>query len=276
MLVQIYQLPTQLAGTVDVFPNFKYMVTGNSLNDVTSAGFLNQVDLQSNPVSVTDILQILYDFNPTTQLGSYNAFSVTIVNGVITLSAEISAGNVILPVVAGNLAEFDDTSGVISDSGISAANVPVLSPLPVVVGDIPIFSSTGGSLTDSGILLTALINRNVQNSFNVSGGLLFNSAVYTAPGGVVSTSTQSGIITTDALTTASGSSYVVTISPFTTLTVNSIVMFQLLQAGTNTAGNNILFTYSVSGFASPIVLNIVNANAASLNGTIVFAYFVIR
>ena len=124
--------------------------------------------------------------------------------------------------------------------------------------------------------MTALINRNVQNSFNVSGGLLFNSAVYTAPGGVVSTSTQSGIITTDALTTASGSSYVVTISPFTTLTVNSIVMFQLLQAGTNTAGNNILFTYSVSGFASPIVLNIVNANAASLNGTIVFAYFVIR
>ena len=51
MGANIYQLPTQLVGTSGIEPNFKFMVTGDSLDVITTPGYLNQIDLQSNPVS---------------------------------------------------------------------------------------------------------------------------------------------------------------------------------------------------------------------------------
>lgn len=92
MSATIYQLPTQLSGTVDVFPNFKYMVTGDDLATITTAGYLNQIDLQSNPIAPTDILQILYSFNQQTNVGTFSEFSVAISNGVITLVPVSQAG----------------------------------------------------------------------------------------------------------------------------------------------------------------------------------------
>lgn len=276
MIAKIYQLPQQLTGTAGVNPNFKYMVSGDDLVSITTAGYLNQIDLQSNPIAVTDILQILYDFNLQTQVGTYNAFSVEINNGIITLSPVISEGNVILPVVSGNLPKFSGTLGVIGDSGILATRVAQLQSLPVVSGDVAVFSSTSGQLSDPGVLFSALINRNVYNSFNVNAGLFFDTRAYNAPGGAVSTLSQCGVITTDSLTTASGASYTVTMTPNVTFTSNSVIVFQLRSNGTNTAGNNILFSYNVVAFGNPAVITILNANSGALNGTVVFSYFVVR
>lgn len=276
MSAKIYQLPTSLSGTVNVFPNFKYMVTGDNLDAITAAGYLNQIDLQSDPVSVTDIIQVLYDFNPQTQAGTYNAFSVTIVDGIITLYAEISAGNVILPVISGHVAAFSGTSGAITDAGFAAANVARTPTLPVVVNRVPVYSSTGGDLADSSLLLTDLINRNIYQTFSLNAGLFFNSLPYTASAGALSVTSQSGIITTDSLTTAPGLTSTVTITTSFTVVANSSVFLQLRSNGTNTAGNNILFSYNVSGIAQPIVVTILNANSGALDGTLVFSYFVAR
>jgi hypothetical protein len=62
------------------------MVVGDGLAALTSPGYLNQIDLQSNPVSPSDVLQVMYDFVPATQSGNFGSFTVSISNGIITLS----------------------------------------------------------------------------------------------------------------------------------------------------------------------------------------------
>lgn len=82
----IYQLPIQQPGMVGVFPNQKFAVFGDNLATITTAGYLNQVNLESNPISATDIVQVLYNFNNVSQKGTYGLFTVNISNsGVISL-----------------------------------------------------------------------------------------------------------------------------------------------------------------------------------------------
>lgn len=84
-MTNIYQLPMQVPGMVGVYPNQKFMVVGDSLSALTTAGYLNQVNLESNPISTNDVLQVLYAYNPQTQVGTYGVFTVSIANGVISL-----------------------------------------------------------------------------------------------------------------------------------------------------------------------------------------------
>ena len=122
----IYQLPTQLIGTPGIYPNFKFMVTGDSEGAITTAGYLNQIDLQSNPVSTVDVLQVLYSFSPASGVGTYGTFTVSISNGVITLVSTNTSGAVVLPTVANYIAHFTDTAGTTSsnpDNVVNAGNI---------------------------------------------------------------------------------------------------------------------------------------------------------
>src|SRR5437868_9269921 len=116
----ILQLPTQVPGMVGVFPNQKFMLTTDSVGTITTAGYLNQASLESNPVSSTDIIQCIYAFNQQTGVGTYGIFTVTISGGVITLVQWANPGEVVLPTTANYLAHFTDTLGTISSG---AANV---------------------------------------------------------------------------------------------------------------------------------------------------------
>lgn len=277
--MSIVQFPVGIPATVGNNPQLKMALFSDSVEAVTTPGYLNQSnELSASPLSDTDIIMALCNYNAQTTQGDFAIYTVRIAsaNGLITLTAWANEGNVELPVVVGHLAEFVDLEGRIGNSVLKAADVPTVSNALVVDRVMLASAVSPPQIEASSLLITDLINRNVQNSFNVNGALLFTSAIYTAPGGSVITSSQSGIISTDSLTTASGASYTVTITPFTTLNTNAVVMFQLLQRGTNTAGNNILFTYDVSGFGAPIVATIVNANSGALNGTLAFSYFIIR
>jgi len=122
----IYQLPMQVPGMVGVSPNYKFMVCADTLATVTTAGYLNQVNLESNPVSTTDILNVLYLFNLQTQVGTFEQFSVSISNGVITLAALSNAGEVTLPTIANHIATYTNTLGHLSEdpaTAISGGNI---------------------------------------------------------------------------------------------------------------------------------------------------------
>lgn len=152
MAANIYQLPTPIPATIGASPNFKFMVCGNTLSEVTSSGFLNQVDLLSNPVTTTDILQVLYDFNASTQVGSYSAFTVSIVNGIITLTPTSNPGEVILPVADTHFANFIGVTGAIGDLGFLPSNIrnPIVtttnSENGIRAGFVPSFIGTDGSI----------------------------------------------------------------------------------------------------------------------------------
>lgn len=166
-MATIYQLPIQQPAMVGVFPNQKFAVFGDNLATITTAGYLNQVNLESNPIASTDILQVLYSFNNVTNVGTYGVFTVSISNsGVITLEAAVSPGDVLLPVVANNIAQFNGTTGQIYDGSAPAVHGGnIQAGLSGTAGTLASFPSTAskGSLIVAGVANTGNTNTTVSN-----------------------------------------------------------------------------------------------------------------
>ena len=119
----ILQYPTTLAGEEGVLGATKFMVSTDSLATITTAGYLNNIDLAVYPIRSSDVISCLYLFNQQTGSGTLGIFTVTVSGtGTITLSSWVSAGDVLLPVVNDHFAFFNGTSGQIKDSGITASN----------------------------------------------------------------------------------------------------------------------------------------------------------
>jgi hypothetical protein len=115
-------------GQVDVAPGELSLITTDNLATITSPGYLNNQSLPTT-VSYLDIVRALYSFVPGTG-GTYAEFQVSIsaVTGVITLVPWVDNANVLLPVVAGNIPNFNGITGQIKDAGI-ASNVLLTSAI---------------------------------------------------------------------------------------------------------------------------------------------------
>ncbi len=174
----IYQLPTPLAGSVGVLPVQKYMVVGDDLSTVTTAGYLNSVNLEGYPVASTDVMNVLYSFNPVTQTGTFEQFSVSISNGVITLAPLSTAGQVTLPTIASHIATYTNTTGHLSEdpaTAISGGNIQAgLSGTAGYVASFP-SASLKGSLR-----LTAVANTG-DTLVTISNALHGQASVYSIP-----------------------------------------------------------------------------------------------
>lgn len=163
----ILQLPMQVPGMVGVFPNQKFMVTTDNLATLTTAGYLNQVNLESNPLSNTDILQVLYSFNQQTTMGTYAVFTVTISGtGVITLSQAASTGNVTLPTIANNIIVSTNTTGTLANLTGTAINAgSIQAGLSGTAGTFISFPTTAtrGSLILAAVANTGNTNTTISN-----------------------------------------------------------------------------------------------------------------
>lgn len=155
----ILQLPVILPSQVGILPQNKRMVTTDNLATITTAGYLNAVDLQSNPVSPTDVIEVLYSFDDVTKIGTYGVLLVSISNGVITLTTWANPGDVTLPVLTGNFANFDGVLGRIRDLGFSPTDatktkIVMLNAAPTS-GHVAAFTNANGTIGDGGVLGTA-------------------------------------------------------------------------------------------------------------------------
>ena len=166
-MTTIYQLPTQLVGSVGIYPTPKYMKCGDSLATVTTAGYLNSVNLESNPLTTEDILQILYAYNPVTKVGTYGLFTVGISNGVITLSQASFAGEVTLPTIANNIIVSTNTNGGLANLTGTAINAGSLQAgLSGTAGTLISYPATSakGSLIVAGVANTGNTNTTISNA----------------------------------------------------------------------------------------------------------------
>lgn len=103
-------------------PRRNKIVTTDALSVVTAAGYLNNGVLP-RPLDKTDIFDIIYSYSVVSGAGTYDQFICSIsAAGVVTLSVEVSAGNVLLPVVANHIAAFNGTSGQIYSDPATAIN----------------------------------------------------------------------------------------------------------------------------------------------------------
>lgn len=144
----------------NVNPRLNTMITTDNLAKITTAGYLNNQNINGNPVLPTDVFHVYYSFNVLTQRGTFGIFTLTysITTGY-TLVEWANPGDVLLPVVSGDFAVFNGTSGQIKDAGYLPSNaaktvVPMMNAA-VTLNHIAQFADTAGTLKDGGVLGTA-------------------------------------------------------------------------------------------------------------------------
>jgi hypothetical protein len=301
MSATIYQLPMQVPGMVGVLPNPKFMVVGDNLAAVTTAGYLNQVSLESNPIAATDVIQCLYSFSQATQTGTYGVFAVTISNGVITLTLEGAAGQVTLPTIANHIATYTNVLGGLSEDAATAINGGNLQAgLSGTAGTLASFPATAGkgslkvvAVANTGNTATTISNAAMGQASVISipdpaaatANFLLNSGAQTMAAGssivlakvngteaanAVTASGVAGFITTSSLTTAGGGTYVITWTN-TFISATSVIALTV-QGGTNTTANIDFKVVPGSGTATLTIYNLTAATA--LNGTVLLGYTV--
>jgi hypothetical protein len=99
---------------------------------------------------------------------------------------------------------------------------------------------------------------------------IYTKANGTEAANAVTASGTAGVITTSALTTASGSAYAITWTN-TSIATSSVIILSLM-GGTNTRNTIELMATAGNGTST---LTITNNNAAALNGTVIIGYLVI-
>jgi hypothetical protein len=180
----IIEGPITLVGESGVKPVVKRMVVTDDLATITTAGYLNTnlIDGADN-LQTSDLLLIMYNYDTVQNTGDKDFFNVGISNGIITLTADISGGNVVLPTVAGNVAEFTNTDGKIGDSGVVAARVlqadfdapdfnanTVFGTIDITAADLAV-GQTVTVIPSAGAQQYAIVDLNISSlSTDFSGG----------------------------------------------------------------------------------------------------------
>jgi|SRR5579862_6389411 len=155
----ILSITTDTAGQVNVNPRRVKIITNDNLATITTAGYLNPISLQGYIILPTDFLDIDYSFNTATNSGTLETFTASFSNGVITLNQWTNPGDVLLPVVSGDFAAFNGTSGQIKDFGYLPSNAAktnvVMANGATIANHIGCYTDTAGTI---GVDATTAIN----------------------------------------------------------------------------------------------------------------------
>lgn len=220
-------------GEVGVRPGSVKMITTDGISAITTAGYLNGVGNQLPTVDLapSDVIECLYSYNSITDSGILGFFQPSISNGVITLNLWENPGNVLLPVVSGDFAVFNGTTGQIKDAGYSASDPlktkVVMATAATIVGYLAHFtdiagtigntagavinpgsiaaglSGTAGTLASfpgtaaNGSLILAAVNAGGAFNTTISNGAMAQSTVYTM--GDIGASTGGIVVATSAI-----------------------------------------------------------------------------
>lgn len=123
----IVSYQTDVVGQVGASPRRIKVVTTDNLATVTAAGYFNTLVKEGIALYPTDFIDIVYNFTGNiNSVGSGTNAEMTLSYsaGIWTAALYVNPGNVLLPVVAGDIPVLGLT-GQISDSGILLANQEV-------------------------------------------------------------------------------------------------------------------------------------------------------
>lgn len=259
-----------LTGARDILPYTYQITTNDSLATITTAGYLNNQTINES-FSFTN--NSLVDITNTTNGVTTLVLTVSS-NGTITLSEQVDPGNVLLPVVSGDFAVFNGTTGQIKDAGYSASNAAktkvVMANGAVVSGNVASYADTAGTVTDSGIIATSVMKTTAVNTMAAASSIILAKVNGTEASNAVTASGVAGVITTSSLTTAGGANYAITWTN-TAITSTSVIGLTTL-GGTNTTQNYKMVVVPGSGTATLTIYNLTASTA--FNGTLLIGYTV--
>lgn len=145
-------LVTEPTGVVGDLPRRGKILTTDSYATVTAAGYLNGINTQGQPVMPNDVFDVQYNYVSPSNPGTFVQLVASVSAGVITLNA--TAGDVILPVVSGDIPKFSGTNGAIADSGVAFSNgTDTVAPLfhgTATAGDFVTVNNANKTIQDSG------------------------------------------------------------------------------------------------------------------------------
>jgi hypothetical protein len=236
----IIQILTETPGQINT-PNIRRVriITTDSLATVTTAGYLNQASLQGNTIYNTDEIVMWYGATATasgiTNPGTFETFTASIANGIITLVVDVSGGNVLLPVVSNNFASFNGTSGQIKDGGYlpsdSTKTRVVMAGSATAIGIMAKFVDITGTIDDTAGA--------VSNLGNISAGASGTAGTFIS----FPTTAANGSFIWAAVGNAGN--FNATVSPISTLGQSTVYTIPdagaatakfLLDTGTNASG----------------------------------------
>lgn len=146
------QVGNQIGGVV---PRRVAMVTTDNLATITAAGYLNNVQREMAVAFIpTDVISCWYGYSSVNSPGTFAQFTMTFSNGVITMVQVVNPGDVLLPVVSGDVAIFNGTTGQIKDSAVAFSNgTDTVAPLfhgTATAGDFVTVNNANKTIQDSG------------------------------------------------------------------------------------------------------------------------------
>lgn len=165
------------AGQVGVLPRLGKIFTNDTLAQVTAPNYLRPLIATGITFRPSDQIQLTYGAlsNMT------DIFDVNISGTTITLT--LNDAIVTLPVVSGDFAVFNGTTGTIKDAGYSATNAAktkvIMANSAFVVGNIATASDTSGTLTDSGVAVNKVLQAGFANP-DVNENRVYRSVAVTA------------------------------------------------------------------------------------------------
>lgn len=158
--MSILQLYRVAIGQVGVAPGEVKMLSTDDLATITTADYLNDIGTQLKEIGLSplDVIECMYNYDTVLGTASYAVLTVSISDGVITLVDWANPGDVLLPVVSGDFAVFNGTSGQIKDAGYSASD-PAKTKVAmvgsaVVLNRIAHFIDTAGTIDDTAAAVT--------------------------------------------------------------------------------------------------------------------------
>lgn len=175
-------------GQAGVFPALVYILTNDTVAEVTTAGYLNGLVKQNIPLSEADMALVTTKTTPnatSTQVGWYE---VSKSGDNWSLVPPGGAGSVTLPTIANHIATYTNTTGTLSEdptTAISGGNIQ--AGLSGTAGYFASFPATAAN----GSLILAAVNAGGAFNTTISNGTMAQSTVYTlgdigaATGGIV-------------------------------------------------------------------------------------------
>lgn len=136
----IQSITTEFTGEIGVSPRMVRITCNDDADTIMAENYLQSAQKNGYTFYPTDFINVSY-------LDGFGVFQPEMSNGNITLVSNNDIQSD--PDITGNLPMYYNQAAVLTDSGIAASSVPVISGA-TVVGDIPKFSTTSGGIVDSG------------------------------------------------------------------------------------------------------------------------------
>jgi hypothetical protein len=153
-------------GQAGVFPAIVYLLTNDTLAQVTATGYLNGLVRSNLPLSEADVALVTTKTSPNAASTQVGWFDVTKSGENWSLTATTQPGGVILPTIVNHIATYTNTAGTLSEdpaTAISGGNIQAgLSGIAGHLASFPATAATGSlvlvAASNAGNTITQITN----------------------------------------------------------------------------------------------------------------------